>query len=175
MARTVITKRDLDGLPARHRVNIGKPSLGADLGFSEDRQLIPSGKLERADADSILDVITEKPDDYKARILKYIPAEVIALYLTFDALLRPVGGHALSQQRTFIYWLAFLFGLLVTPLYLWRIQKVSKITQLIISTVAFTVWVYALGGPFQTRASYDPLYGALALPAYTFLIAIFEA
>lgn len=69
----------------------------------------------------------------------------------------------------------FVFGLIATYLYLWRVEKVKKQTQLHISAVAYCVWVFAIGGPFVHLAWYDPVYGGLLLPAYTFLIAVIEA
>jgi hypothetical protein len=114
--------------------------------------------------------VPSKPDDYVTKLLKYIPAEVIALYITLDALARSSGETQLQ-----LYWLIFAFGIVVTPLYLWRIQKVHKVLQLLISTVAFFVWVFAMGGPFVHLDWYNPLYGGMLLPSYTFLIPIIEA
>jgi hypothetical protein len=114
--------------------------------------------------------VPSKPDDYVTKLLKYIPAEVIALYITLDALARSSGETQLQ-----LYWFIFAFGIVVTPLYLWRIQKVHKVLQLSISTIAFFVWVFAMGGPFVHLDWYNPLYGGMLLPSYTFLIPIIEA
>lgn len=110
------------------------------------------------------------PDAYTSRLLKYIPAEVVALFLTLDALIR-----SSSKVPIFIYWAVFVFGIVATYFYLWRVGKVRKQTQLHISAVAFFVWVFAIGGPFTHLNWYDPLYGGLLLPVYTFLVAIVEA
>ena len=107
---------------------------------------------------------------YADRLLKYIPSEVVALYLTLDATIRSSEHVPIP-----VYWAAFLFGIIGTYLYLWRVQKVDKHLQLGISTVAFMVWVFAIGGPFVYFSWYNPVYGGLLLPAYTFLIAIVEA
>ena len=80
------------------------------------------------------------------RLLKYIPAESVALYLTLQGIvLSSVEGPALNT------WLWFAFGIRIigTPLYLWRVQQVSERMQLAVSTTAFGVWVFALGGAFE--------------------------
>lgn len=147
MGREVIGKKDV--LQSPHLANNSEASLlrGA---FKEK---IPS-----------------KSDDYAARLLKYIPSEVIALYIMLDALIRSSGETNLS-----LYWGVFIFSIVVTPLYLWRIQKVNKKLQLSISTLAFIVWIFAIGGPFVYLSWYKPLYGGILLPIYTFLISIIEA
>jgi hypothetical protein len=118
--------------------------------------------------------VPSKPDDYVTKLLKYIPVEVIALYITLEALVRSSGGT--QQPELQLYWFIFAFGIVVTPLYLWRIQKVHKVSQLSISTAAFLVWVFAMGGPhFNELGWYESIYGAMLLPIYTFLIPIIEA
>ena len=110
------------------------------------------------------------PDTYTDRLLKYIPAEVIALYLTLDAIVRS------SQEIPYtIHWGIFIFGVIATYLYLWRVFKINKQLQLTVSVGAFTVCVFAIGGPFVQLGWYLPVYGGLLLPMYTFLTAIIEA
>ena len=110
----------------------------------------------------------ERPDDYKQKLYKYIPAEVVALYLTLDALLRAAG-----EMGGWLPWLVCGFCFLATPLYLCRVAGVKRASQLAVSTVAFAVWAFTLGGPFTALSWYRPIYGGLLLPAYTFLIPIF--
>lgn len=111
-----------------------------------------------------------RPDNYKQRLFKYIPAEVVVAYLALDTLIRPTGENHLA-----LYWLVFAFGVIATPLYLGRILHVHKLLQLAISTVAFAVWVFAIGGPFVYLDFYEPIYGGVLLVIYTFFIPIIEA
>jgi hypothetical protein len=112
----------------------------------------------------------EKVDDYKTKLMKYIPAEVIGLYVALEGIVK----SSATDGRQEAYWFIFVVGLIVTPLYLWRIGKVDKSVQLLISTLAFAVWVFALGGPFESLDWYRShrLYPALTLPIYTFLVAM---
>ncbi|MCP4351752.1 MAG: hypothetical protein GY795_40325 [Desulfobacterales bacterium] len=111
-----------------------------------------------------------QPDKYTDRLLKYIPSEIIALYLSLDSIIR-------SSQKigVVIYWGVFIAGIVMTYLYLYRVAKVHKQKQLLISVASFCVWVFALGGPFVHLSWYDPVYGGLLLPIFTFLIPIIEA
>lgn len=68
----------------------------------------------------------------------------------------------------------FLALLALTPLYIWRATteagKPAAKAQIIVSTISFAVWVFALGGPFASLGWYIPAYGALLLPIYTIAV-----
>ena len=107
------------------------------------------------------------------RLLKYIPAEIVTVFILVQGLVMQMDHD--SDPFKPVLWGLFLLFVLLTPLYLWRILKVKKITQLVISLVAFVVWVFALGGPFTTLSWYDPLYGEILLPVFTLVIALIVA
>ena len=107
-------------------------------------------------------------DKYTARLIKYIPAEVVALYITLKSILEASN----QSGSTVLQWLIFIFCLGGTYVYLRRVAHVSKQTQLILSTLAFVVWAYSMKGPFGNL--YDPLFGALLLPMFTFTIPLIE-
>jgi hypothetical protein len=113
-------------------------------------------------------------DDYKTRLLKYIPGDVVALYVMCDTLIRTFGANA--GERELAYAVVVSVGFVGTPLYLWKFARVRKGLQLGVSTMAFVVWVYALGGPFAGLAWYEEhkLLSALALPIFTFAAALLE-
>lgn len=130
------------------------------------RAIAPSRDV--TEAESALPI---EPDNYATRLLKYIPAEIVGLYITSEAVIRA------SSEGTSMYalmWIVFLFGLVMTPLYLHRVTKVTRKSQLLVSTVAFGIWVFALGGPFEVVDWYKPLYGGLLLPAFTLVVAVYE-
>jgi hypothetical protein len=107
---------------------------------------------------------TVKPgDDYASRLLKYIPTETVAAYLALSGVVVSAAG----QNRAAMLWAVFVFGLLLTPLYLRRVGNVRSWLQLGISTAAFAVWVFALGGPWSLLSWYEPYQGTLLLIAFT--------
>ena len=110
-----------------------------------------------------------KPDNYLTKLIKYIPSEIVALYITLLGIATTAKTEIAFELIT---WLIFLIGIIGTLLYLWRIEKVTNWLQLSISTIAFVIWAFALGGPFANLSWYHPVYGALILPVYTFFIPI---
>jgi hypothetical protein len=109
------------------------------------------------------------PDGYGSRVLKYIPAEVVTVYIAVQGVINaadPAGPNAT------LLWVAFGILLVLTPVYLWRIMHVTKSLQLVISTIAFAVWVFSLGGPFAFFPWYQAVYGAVLLPLFTFAVGI---
>lgn len=117
---------------------------------------------------------TVKADDYSARVLKLIPAEVVAAFVTIDGIIKS-SNQALSATA---YWMIFLLMAAGTYLYTVRIANMPPLVkphlQAALTTVSFVVWVFAIGGPFLYSASswYTPIYGALILPLYTFFVPI---
>lgn len=116
-------------------------------------------------------------DDYTTKVVKLIPTEAVALYLFLSGVIS--SARPTEADRGPI--LTFVFGtlLLLTVLYLKRVAGVRSTTQLVISTIAFPVWVFSLGGPFVYLLSligwrYDQLWGAVLLPLYTFLVPIID-
>ena len=144
MVRTIITRRDL--LPA-------VPSAQAALAANNGQSTV---------------------DGYREKLLKYIPAEVIALYVSLDAIIR--GAASAGKPDMTAYWLLFVFCVVVTPLYLWRASKVEKKLQLLLSTIAFAVWVFALGGPFANLewVTAHKVLAAMVLPLYTFTVGLID-
>ena len=110
-------------------------------------------------------------DDYSTRLLKYIPAEVVAVYVFVEGLIKQSSDTSSIQT---LLWIVFVATFILTPLYLWRVQKVQKWVQLVVSTIAFAVWVFSLGGPFAMLAWYKAIYGAVLLPLFTFAAGILE-
>lgn len=110
-------------------------------------------------------------DDFNARVMKYIPAEVVAVYVFVQGLISQSNGTGANMT---LLWIVFGVVLVLTPLYLWRVQHVGKAVQLLISTVAFAVWVFSLGGPFASLSWYQAIYGAVLLPLFTFAVGVIE-
>ena len=108
----------------------------------------------------------QKADRWRDRLFKYIPGEVVALYLSVSTILATD-----KDAPRFLSWGIFGVCLVATPLYLWVIQKVRGKLQLAISTGAFIVWVLAIGGPFAQLEGYRKVYGAILLPIFTSSIA----
>lgn len=111
-------------------------------------------------------------DKYVDRLFKYIPSELVAGYIFVLGIVRQLTDPG---EIRVLHWILFFIFCILTPLYLWRIQKVLKVQQHIISLLSFVVWVFALGGPFSLLCWYNPLYGEILLPIFTLAVAVWEA
>ncbi len=110
-------------------------------------------------------------DNYLTKLLKLIPAEIVTLYITLSAILESSKESTKNLELT-----VFIIVLILTPLYIYIITKEESKKppwkQIVVSTLSFVVWVFALGGPFLYFKWYKRIYGALFLPIYTFLIPL---
>ena len=112
-------------------------------------------------------------DSYFDKAVKYIPADIVAAWVAVTGLV----SSARDVPRQTILWVAFGIGLLVTALWTWKQAAAPgrrpPVTQASISTGAFAVWVFALGGPFQ-HVPGQPVYGSLLLILYTLVVALID-
>jgi hypothetical protein len=113
-------------------------------------------------------------DTYFDRVIKYIPADVVSAWVFVTSVISGAPG---GVPKPLVLWIAFGCGLVVTALWTWKQTSQPglppAVTQILISTGAFAVWVFALvGGPFANLTFYEPVYGSLALVLYTLLVAL---
>jgi hypothetical protein len=166
--RQIISKRDIERLQ-ESLIAVEMAAAPQGGGFRD----APAPLSVAAPKDHVSDLraqVQAGHDTYSERLVKYIPTEVIALYLTLLGILS-TSPHRDSKQ---LGWIIFGFCLSGTPLYLWKITQVRKVSQLVLSTSGFCIWAFSLGSPFSLYGWYDPLYPALVLPAYTFLVPMLD-
>jgi hypothetical protein len=120
-------------------------------------------------------------DTYVDRVTKYIPAEIVAGYAALSGIVTSAPHD--DPRRKVLAWALFWLALVVTPIYLYAIGKPTRFReqlQLIIPTVAFVLWAYTLGGPFQLSSplplvgSYASWIGALLVGIFTWLAGLFK-
>lgn len=111
-------------------------------------------------------------DTYFDKVVKYIPADIVGAWIAVTGLI--VGAAGVPGGA--LLWIAFAVAIILTAAWTWKQTTVPDqppaVTQVVISTIAFIVWVFALGGPFATLGFYRPLYGSLLLILYTLLVAL---
>jgi hypothetical protein len=119
-----------------------------------------------------------KPEDtYLAKVVKYIPAEIVAAYVAASGAIE--SARATIPFRT-IQWITAVVLFLLTPAYILVFAKDPKLPppvyQAVAGAIAFACWVFALSnGPFSTFGWYVPLYGTLILILFTLLVPLGEA
>jgi hypothetical protein len=116
-----------------------------------------------------------RADSYMSRVLKYIPSEIVVAYISIDGILRTCYDPNLWADRQILLkllWIISAILTVLTPLWLWRVMRVRRLSQLFISTISVPVWLFALGGPFALLDWYRPALGAIVLPLYTLILPI---
>ena len=108
-----------------------------------------------------------EPDDWLIKSVKITPVETLVTFIFTNAILMQLPPLGI---KPILLWLNFALLLIATPLFLHFYGGVWKVGQLIVSTVAFVIWAYIIGGPFTFLSWYDPFYAALVLALYTFLV-----
>ena len=102
-------------------------------------------------------------DQYKDKLLKLIPAEIVAAYLTLKSLLDSAG----DANTTVLQWVVFGGLLVLTPVVYYRIYGVKEAKQLVVTTLAFLVWAFVIGSPLDSffmdvTGTIAPIKGILA-------------
>jgi hypothetical protein len=110
-----------------------------------------------------------KPDDYWSRLIKYIPTEIIGLYVVLDKII-----SSQEPPNELYAWIIFIVCAIITPFYLWKVARVNKIIQIIISFISFIVWVHTLGGPFKYLPYYNNIIAAIILPIFIVIVSIYK-
>lgn len=130
------------------------------------RQIITKQNMTLSRADD------NKEDPYVNKLLKLIPADVIAVYLTVFNLIKAYQRSDGGTNTTF-QWIVFIAILLITPFYLKFIAKIESTLQIIFCMVSFCIWVFSMGGPMdgQEISGYSVQFiASVILPIYTLLI-----
>jgi len=117
-------------------------------------------------------------DDYKDKLLKLIPAEIIGAYLTLKSI---IDSAAITEGTELIQWIVFALLLVLTPVTYIVIYKVKIFKQVAVTTFAFIIWVFTIGGPFDSLFTGSdgtilPLKGVIAgiiLVFYSLIAPIF--
>ena len=77
------------------------------------------------------------PNAYLDRLYKLIPTELTAAYVAIASLIDPV-----NFGENHLWLLPVSYGVLqiLVPVYMWRLQGVRDIAQLVVSSISFPIW-----------------------------------
>lgn len=114
-------------------------------------------------------------DAYLTKIVKYIPAEIVAAYVAAS---RALEGAKDQVPLETVLWIVAGVLLVLTPVWMLFAAaepgKPRPAFQAWAATLAFACWVFALGGPFEFQAWYRPVYGTLVLILVTLVIPLVD-
>ena len=91
-------------------------------------------------------------------LVKLIPAEIVAMYIILQTMVpATLVGYLFISVPLFI----------LLPFYLIYAMKIKRVDQIALMTVAFVIWIFALGGPFIFFAWYEPWMASVLLAMFT--------
>jgi hypothetical protein len=96
-------------------------------------------------------------DDFLARLVKYIPSEIVGLYVAASGFVPRMTDNKPNPAL----WWVFTPCAILTPIYLGWVTRDPAAgkgplwVQVLFATIAFPVWVFALGGPFELLSWYN--------------------
>lgn len=113
----------------------------------------------------------EKPDEYRDKIIKYIPADVVAAWITIKSIFPDV-------TNTWGVVLVVVFLVLAGWLTMRSTTEPNKspaYTQIVLSMLSFVFWTITLGEPFTQLLrsifpNYDLRAGIVALVIWTVIV-----
>lgn len=104
------------------------------------------------------------------KLVKLVPTEIVGAYMVLAGMLgyayevtRATQQMPDPELKAILIQVVFFILLALTPLYLWRISRVSNLAQLVVTTISYVVWVYTLGGPFVVWGIYHSVIGSVVL------------
>ncbi|WP_462249609.1 hypothetical protein [Ekhidna sp.] len=106
-------------------------------------------------------------DKHFDKVIKYIPADIVAAWLTAKGIILSTTPEEYPQENAL--WISFSLGLIAT--FFWTLRqtrmenKKPAYFQAVFSSVAFLIWVIAIGQPF----SFHPATGSLVLLGFTII------
>ncbi len=114
--------------------------------------------------------------DAAERVAKYIPGEIVSGYILVMGIINAVASD--DPLKVYFAWSIFVLGLIATPIYLIKVCRPmpSQRPQVVIATIAFVLWAYALGGPFKlepVESYYREWIGAVLVASYTWMVGLF--
>ena len=107
-------------------------------------------------------------NDYKDRLVKLIPSEIITAYVTLRGL---INGAGQQGNKQLLLWIVFGILVILNPLYLYYVMQVKKAGQIVFSSISFVLWVMVIGGTFTNILGFSAEYlGSILLVIYTLFI-----
>lgn len=111
-------------------------------------------------------------NDFKDRLVKLIPSEIITAYVTIQGLI--AGAASQNGNTDMLLWIVIAVLLVLTPVYLYYIGNVRKWEQIIFTAFAFVLWVIVIGSPVKEILGFQSSFiGSIFLVLYTLMIPFF--
>jgi hypothetical protein len=167
----------MEFLEMSRRIETGTPAqpaiLGSGVGFDPDATVITEEfRITQRGLPAAGATPAKEGDDYLDRLVKYIPSEIIALYLGVTNVAPADHWRAL--------WIITILSVVCVPIYMYYATLSAGKplwSQVLISSIAFPIWVFAIGGPFRYFHNWYPQnrwIAAVIISFSTFLLGVYK-
>jgi hypothetical protein len=137
---------------------------------------IETGSRIPARADGKPALMLGDESSYLGRLIGYIPSEMVALYLFCTGVAS--SGARSAHTKLVASWLITAIVWVLTPIYMWivtgRGPKGPLWPQIILASIAYPVWVYATGGPFEMSNWYRGWIASIVLAFVTVVFGMYR-
>jgi hypothetical protein len=119
-------------------------------------------------------LVTPPPNenDFKDRLVKLIPSEIVTAYVTIQGLITVAATE--NSKADLLLWIVIGVLFALTPLYLSKVGNVKKVGQIVFTAIAFLIWVLAIGSPVPEILGFKSTsIGSILLILYTLMIPFF--
>jgi len=114
-------------------------------------------------------------EDYLGRLAKYIPAEIVGLYLATSSAIPKANDGSPRWQAM---WIVFAINFVFVPAYFFfattRNDNKPLWSQIVLASIAFPVWVFAIGGPFRWFGWYEGWIASITLAFVTVAFGFYK-
>lgn len=113
----------------------------------------------------------ESIEDFLERIAKYVPVEILSIYLVVNA----AAAKASPRLPALIEVAMYVALVALTPIYLWKLggDVPDKPRQIAVATTSFVIWTYGIGGSFFWARLAELVHHVIVYPLLaTFLVAV---
>lgn len=105
-------------------------------------------------------------DLFLQNLVKLIPIEIIALFAV-------IKGMIPATANPIAVWIFLSILVVLVPLYIIFAMKVSKVSQIVLMTLAFPVWILAIGGLPISTTFVEPWMVSVTLALFTLIPPMF--
>jgi len=141
----------------------------------------------------------KKDDQYVEKIIKYIPAEIVTGYIALVGYLTVTANSDIPAHYKTYYLILLIILVCITPVWTYyavfdkadphdpKAARKRAIFQAVIATIAFAIWVYAIGNPLLKAllcncpktdcadcSYYSPVLGSIILVLFTILTPLID-
>lgn len=169
--RTALRMQDDSGAPSPLAPSVTPPSPGLGLVQPAPAAQAPSPQTGAPPTSAQGTAL----QDYIGRVIRLIPADIVALYLGLHGVIASAAGNDPSAGAA-LPWLPWLMLCLTLYARAWGSRDPSgswasvQWSGVLISVISFAVWVLNLGHPVALLPAIKPWLGSTVLLIWTFLV-----